>query len=298
MDFSSYFLLADGRLRAGWRLLLFVTLLPFAYLIAAGVASMAFREPTLAMRAAILSVTAAVPTWVMMRWLERQSFLAVGITVQRQSLREAGTGLIGGVLLAGSVAGIEWAAGAITFQASGTGAADAGAALVAMTLLLAVSAATEELLFRGYAFQRLVEGSNAWAAIAVSSLIFGWLHASNPHATRLSVVNTILAGVLLSLCYLKTRALWLQIGVHFSWNWTVAMAGLPVSGLTLVPMPWRAVASARLTWLHGGDYGPEGGAIATFVLALGVVYLTWKLREKQFVGEAPSSPTSVEPGAA
>jgi hypothetical protein len=38
-------------------------------------------------------------------------------------------------------------------------------------------------------------------------------------------------------------------------------------------MPWRALAVSSHTWLYGGDYGPEGGIVATIVLLAGVVCL-------------------------
>jgi hypothetical protein len=151
--------------------------------------------------------------------------------------------------------------------------------------LLVLGASYEEVLFRGYAFQRIIEGTNGTVAIAVSSLVFGLLHISNPHATRLSTLNTILAGVLLGLAYVRTRALWLPIGFHFGWNWMLAVLGHPVSGLEVAELPWRVAPAAEPVWLHGGSYGPEGGIVATGALVLGSIYLGafYRLRE----GEAP-----------
>ena len=44
----------------------------------------------------------------------------------------------------------------------------------------------------------------------------------------------MLIGVVLSVAYLRTRALWLPWGIHFAWNATLGLVfGLPVSGIRL-----------------------------------------------------------------
>jgi len=274
---SSIFLLPDGRLRAGWRLILFCLLFLFATLIAGGLALPIFPATSLAFNAVILTTATLTATWLMMRFVEKRPLQEVGLAVGGGAWSEAGWGFAGGIFLAGSVTGIEWAAGLIFFEVSGTSTSEAMVAVVPITGVLLVSAMTEEILFRGYPFQRLIEGVGGLPAIAVASLAFGALHASNPHSTTLGILNTVLAGILLSLAYLMTRALWLPIGIHFGWNWSLVLLGLPVSGLEVTEMPWRAVPISAYPWLHGGDYGPEGGLIATFVLSSGIIYLARQL---------------------
>ncbi|MBI3896533.1 MAG: CPBP family intramembrane metalloprotease [Acidobacteria bacterium] len=277
MDLTCYFLLPDGRLRAGWRLALFVVFFLLAWVVFSGVASLEWEEPTIASQIAIFAAAALTATAGSMRLLEHQPFVQVGLVLERRSRSELGLGLVGGIILVSTTSLVAWGVGVIQFQASGTDAASAARLFLPVTFLFMVSATTEELLFRGYPFQRLVEGSNGWVAIAIFSFLFGYLHAGNPHVTRLSVANTIIAGILLSLAYLKTRALWLPIGFHFSWNWMLSLLGQPVSGLMMAPMPWKVVASPEYDWLHGGDYGPEGGLLATIVLSVGIAGLArWK----------------------
>jgi membrane protease YdiL (CAAX protease family) len=283
MDATKYFLLPDGRLRAGWRLVLFLSLSYFTYVIASGISSIVFRETTLTYSIATLMASTVAATWIMMRFVEKQSFVSVGLWLQKRALSQMALGLLGGTVLAGAVTLIEGVSGSIRFEVVSASNPSWLAPLLLMSLLLLASAAAEELLFRGYGFQRLVEGAGAEWAIGFSSAVFGGLHMGNPHATPLSTANTMLAGILLSLAYLKTRALWFPIGIHFSWNWSLAMAGLPVSGLDLLATPWRTIPTARASWLHGGDYGPEGGAIATIALVLGSLFLVWSLT-------APKSP--------
>ena len=126
--------------------------------------------------------------------------------------------------MCGSVFGdarIEWAASAATVPA-----------IVLTVGVLAMGALNEELVFRGYPFQVLMKGIGPWGAMLLISSIFGFLHFNNPGATLLSTFNTILAGVLLCLSYLKTRSLWLPYGIHIGWNAGLAvLLGYPVSGL-------------------------------------------------------------------
>ena len=289
---SSIFLLPDGRLRAGWRLILFCLLFLFATVIAGWLALPIFPATSLAFNAVILATATLTATWLMMRFVERRPLQEVGLVVGCGAWSEAGWGFAGGIVLAGSVTGIEWASGLIFFEVSGTSASEAMVAVVPITGVLLVSAMTEEILFRGYPFQRLIEGVGGLPAIAVASLAFGALHASNPHSTTLGILNTVLAGILLSLAYLKTRSLWFPIGLHFAWNWSLAFLNLPVSGLDLMEMPWRASPINAYPWLHGGDYGPEGGLIATLVLSLGIVYLARNLPNVDSPrANSPSPPT-------
>src|SRR5271165_6273881 len=146
----------------------------------------------------------------------------------------------------------------------------------AALFVLLVGALAEELMFRGYPFQHLEQGIGATGAIAVFSVMFGAVHLTNPGASLWGLINTILIGVLLSISYLRTRALWLPWGIHFGWNFSLGVLfGLPVSGLRLFNVMVRTTASG-LNWVTGGGYGLEGSATAVVVILMGVA-IVWKL---------------------
>ena len=292
MDIAGFFVLPDGRLRAGWRLLLFIILFVIALFVFSAAAAPFLSNRPILFQTVVLAGSAVFATGLMMRLFDHQPFLAVGLVLEPESWKEVRLGVLGGMGLVISIAAVEWSAGLVAFQPSHSDTGSSGVFLVSITGVLCVAAANEELLFRGYPFQRLVEGTNPIFAVALSSCLFGWLHATNPHATGLSISNTVLAGILLSLAYLKTRALWLPIGFHFSWNWTMAMVGLPVSGLEVFQMPWRVVPSAEHIWLHGGNYGPEGGLVATGALAIGIAYLSRKQAKTPRPSPMQDSPVS------
>ncbi len=133
----------------------------------------------------------------------------------------------------------------------------------------------EELLLRGIVLRWLEELAGSWIALALSALLFGFLHAGNDNATVFSsAAIAIEAGVLLGAAYMLTRSLWLAIGLHAGWNMTQGMWDVPVSGLD-----YDGVVSATLegpSLLAGGGFGLEATVFA-LVVATGVgLWMLWR----------------------
>jgi membrane protease YdiL (CAAX protease family) len=159
----------------------------------------------------------------------------------------------------------------------------------AVLLILLLGALAEELVFRGYPFQHLEQGIGASGAIAVFSVMFGAVHLANPGASLWGLVNTILIGVLLSISYLRTRALWLPWGIHFGWNFALgALFGLPVSGFRLFNVVVRTTVGGP-TWVTGGSYGVEASATTVVIILAGIV-MVWKLPLAHFARPAMPLP--------
>jgi hypothetical protein len=157
-------------------------------------------------------------------------------------------------------------------------------ALVPLDLvILLVASLAEEVAFRGYPFQRLIEATNPLIATLILSALFAFIHFNNPGVTTASTLVTMLAGWLLSIAYLRTRALWVGWGIHFGWNASMAILfGLPLSGLTQFS-PVISSTALGPTWLTGFDYGPEGSAVGIVVilaLMIVTVYATHDLKHK------------------
>ena len=91
-------------------------------------------------------------------------------------------------------------------------------------LLLAVASLAEEVAFRGYPFQRLIDAMGPTLATIVFSFAFAGLHMFNPSANRASFLITVFSSWLLSVAYLRTRALWVCWGWHFAWNASMCLA--------------------------------------------------------------------------
>lgn len=281
MNFASLFVSLDGRARPIWRAALFIptwislligSFLPVFALVPLGVLRRNL-ETALLVQGICISISAGLAAWMLLAAADKRSFRTLGLWFYDGWAREFALGLTGGAGLISVVVAVLMMAGQVHFQPKVPDALGALHALGWGVALLMPAAAAEELLFRGYLFQRLIESWGALLAVLFLSAFFGAVHWHNPSATALSTANTVLAGVLLAVCYLKTRALWFPIGVHFAWNYAMAFIYLlPVSGI----VPSEKLLAAEITgppWLSGGSYGPEGSVVTTVVSTAAIVWL-------------------------
>jgi membrane protease YdiL (CAAX protease family) len=141
---------------------------------------------------------------------------------------------------------------------------------------LALPAAAEEAVLRGYPLQALAEAWGPAWALGITSIAFGGLHLANPEVTALALANVSAAGLLLGVVYLKTASLWWATGAHLGWNWAHGwVADVPVSGLELMDAPFYEGVPSGPAWLGGGGFGPEGSAVATVVVLVASALL-WR----------------------
>ena len=137
----------------------------------------------------------------------------------------------------------------------------------------AVAALAEEVAFRGYPFRSLIEALGSPGATVIMAILFGVVHMLNNDATWTSVLITMLAGVLLSVAWLRTHGLWLPWGLHFAWNASMGIVfGLPVSGTTDFSSIVQTRARGPL-WLTGGYYGPEAALFTVVAIGVGIIVL-------------------------
>ncbi len=286
------FLNGAGRLRSGWRLLLFV-LVYFAllFLMSTGVrilyAITVNITPGLrlgyyfekAIYRTILLAAALIAGILCTRWLEGLPWHALGLSLQPGWIRDLSIGSIIGAASLALAAGIAFAAGGIRFAASGKAIfPEVGRTLIVSAALFIVAALAEEALFRGYPLQTMTRAGLAWLGILFTSLPFAAVHLKNPNVVQgFTFINTALAGVWLATAYLRTRNLWFPLGLHWAWNWAMgSLFGLPVSGITeIAPHPLLHGFDYGPVWLTGGSYGIEGGAACTITLLVSTTFI-WR----------------------
>ncbi len=143
--------------------------------------------------------------------------------------------------------------------------------LINATLFILFASATEELVFRGILFQKLVESKGEAFAIFIFSLTFAAFHFFNPHLSRISILNLFLASILLSIMFIRTYMLWLPIGFHFGWNfWQEFLIDSPISGISYdIELFKTKIASLNSTFF-GGNFGIEGGILSTIALIFAI----------------------------
>jgi len=143
----------------------------------------------------------------------------------------------------------------------------------------------EELVFRGGLFRLSQEWFGTWAALVISSLVFGFAHADADGATLQGLVSvSTWAGLLLSATYLLTGRLWLGIGLHAAWNYT---QGTVYSGIVSGNAPPNGFFKSTLQgseWLTGGSFGVEASVVALLVCGtVGTLMLVKAVRRGRIV---------------
>jgi len=136
------------------------------------------------------------------------------------------------------------------------------------------AAMLEEVLFRGFLFQRAeaVVGS-FWALVGVSAL-FGVLHLFNEGAGPVAAASVTLIGALWTAVFIASRNLWVVGCHHFAWNLAIFCSGVPLSGLE----EWRPQAPLETlvrgsVWMTGGSFGPENSILAIVLVGVALIGL-------------------------
>ncbi|NYV72858.1 CPBP family intramembrane glutamic endopeptidase [Streptomyces sp. UH6] len=205
--------------------------------------------------------------WLVMRRVARRSTPETAWHgAGREALLGGGIGL--GFILVSAL--LITAFGGYSFSWAGNGVMSVGWAAVTVQIGAAV---TEELMFRGLALQALEQMWGSRAALVITSLFFGVAHVGAPGASAWSGLAIALeAGLLLGAAFLWRRSIWFVVGLHFAWNTTEQLLGIPVSGHTPEGLFTVDVHGSDL--LTGGGFGMETSTVAALIgVALAVTML-------------------------
>lgn len=267
-----------GQLRNGWWILIFVIVFlasqlayhPVSHAVQQFSAGKTWLSP-------LPVIFLLLVTWICQR-LRKQPLTAVGLRLDARWLRQAGCGIAFGAAQMLAIAALIHFAGGVQF---GLDPARGWAALAHGAWFFVWVALLEELLFRGFVFQRLVDGAGVTLAQLLMAVLFAVAHWGNPGmegTTEIwATIDTILGGLLLGFAYLRTGSLALPIGIHFGWNWVQgSFLGFDVSGLHQAGWLLPHLLD-KPQWLTGGAFGPEASVFAVIVDAIAVLLL-WRWR--------------------
>lgn len=279
--YRAWFINQFGHIRAFWRvdMLLIITVLlglGFGWITGLfpypdeGDALLNWKDFGKRIGSTIAMILAA---FIALRYVDRRPFMLLGLSLLPGWKRDFGIGLLLGVVMISIALGLLWAGGWMALSMNALTPALLGALSKALMFFF-VAALMEELLLRGYIFQAFIEGARVWIAVIVLSSVFSLAHLNNPDSTIPSSLNIFLAGVLLSVSYLKTKSLWLPTGLHLGWNWMQASFwGMGVSGYHVKWSVFEAVPQGP-NWISGGEFGAEASIFATLAIAVST-YLIW-----------------------
>ncbi|EDP98633.1 CPBP family intramembrane glutamic endopeptidase, partial [Shewanella benthica] len=138
--------------------------------------------------------------------------------------------------------------------------------------LFAIIAFNEEILIRGYVLTNLMASMNKYWALIWSSIIFLLIHLSNDNMTFISIVNLLLAGIMLGIYTIHKSNLWFPLGMHFSWNFFQGpILGFAVSGLKVESVISQEITGNRL--ITGGQFGFEGSLLLTLMMIVSTLLI-------------------------
>ncbi len=283
---------AEPRLRAGWRIIIHAILynalvfcLAIPYALAVYWTDLSAYDLWISQVVSLVAVNLSV--LLARRFLDRRSITSLGIQISPRLLFDLLAGFLIAGLMQSLIFGLEMSLGWLEIKSfawnhsyslqilgslppsTQTGLFIAGMAIIWL-LYFSLVGWNEELLFRGYRMQNISEGLNPWWGVILSSLWFGSAHWLNPGASWQSMIGIFLAGIFLAFGYLRTRQLWLPIGLHISWNFFEGTVfGFPVSGMDMYSLIHPSITGPE-AWT-GGAFGPEAGLILLPALVFGAL---------------------------
>ncbi len=290
MTLNQIFLSPDGsRLRAGWRLLIQTIVLlafsvclsiPIVVILVASDPSFIYFIPRIKpefLLLASIGETFAVTLSVFLarRFLDKLPVESLGLKLNLQALFDILAGIGFAFIQMGFIFVAMLALGWLTFTGFAWDVDPIGTVITSVLtffIIFIFVGWNEELMSRGYHLQTLASGINLFWGVIISSAVFGLLHLGNPNATWISAAGIFFAGVLFAYAYLRTKQLWLPIGLHIGWNFFEGVGfGFPVSGLDIYALT-RIEVHGPVIWT-GGAFGPEAGLIVLPALIVGAILI-------------------------
>jgi len=176
--------------------------------------------------------------------------------------------------------------------------------LLGVAGLIVVAAVLEELIYRCILFRILETAMGTVWALWLQSLVFALMHIANieDRASTQELVTTVVAGTLIgafwTLVFVHTRNLWVVAANHAAWNFTIILAGVPLSGIE----GWRQLAplasecrdpACGPTWLTGGVFGPEDSLVTTVMVAASALAMLYWAKRKHRLMRAGAADTGM-----
>ncbi|MDO3679701.1 CPBP family intramembrane glutamic endopeptidase [Paenibacillus ehimensis] len=221
-------------------------------------------------------IAATLLIWVL---LKKRTLRDLGMRCSFTGVRELGAGIVLGFGFMSMIAAILVAAGAVTLRINPSWSASG----LLWSLMMFIGVAfSEEMFFRGYIMKTMEALKYRLPfAYTVSAILFALIHLGNNDVSALALLNIFLIGLLFAYMFTVTGSLWMPIGYHLAWNFTQgSVYGLAVSGNEVNGI-FEAAFQPQLSWLTGGDFGPEAELLDTAMSMLGFMVLyVWHRRRR------------------
>ena len=222
--------------------------------------NISFDSPALLAVTAFQVLGSFCALWLATKFIDRKPLMSIGLSVKDKA-NEMLVGLGFALAFIGGLFILLWLLGAITI----TGYVGFKSGVFFVSVLLFLAAFDEELIFRGYILNSMMDSSSRWVALAGSSALFALMHAGNPSVWSNWVPMTELfaAGFILGISYTFTKNLWFPTFFHFGWNFFQGLFGFEISGISVDS--WKMISHENTgnvpDIISGGAFGIEGSVI-------------------------------------
>ncbi len=285
----------DRGLRAGWRLLIYISMIwiltegagLIAKLLSAGtparVPSSEFTR-TIVQAAVefVLFLVLLFLAWVMSK-IERRKLGAYGLPLQRPAFPEFIRGyFIWGFLPLALLLSILRALHVFYFgNVSPLSSQILGWGVLWLFFFLMVGF-FEEYAFRGYFLFTLSDGIGFWPAAIIQAILFAWVHMGNGGETRVGIIAAGVFALFAAATLWRTGNLWLAVGAHAGWDWGQSFFfGVNDSGLQVPGHLFNPHLAHGPDWLTGGSVGPEGSVVTLVLWVLMTVVFLLLYRKRR-----------------
>ena len=240
---------------------------------------MSFDSPIMLFLTASQVAGSFLALWLATKFIDRKPLMSIGLSIKDKA-NEMLIGLAFALAFIGGLFAILWLLGAISV----TGFVGFKPGVFIVSLMLFLAAFDEEIIFRGYVLNNMMDSSSRWVALAGSSALFALMHAGNPSVWSNWVPMTELfaAGFILGISYTFTKNLWFPTFFHFGWNFFQGLLGFEISGINVDS--WKMISHENTgnvpDIISGGSFGIEGSVI-TLSCTIICTYLIYKYYNDQ-----------------
>jgi uncharacterized protein len=223
---------------------------------------------------AIIFTISLLLTFVFRRWVDRKSIISLGLDFNGR----AGEAIAGGMLAIFIIC-----ASSLLLKATGhlrwtDIIFDFRALFLAFGSVVVISF-YEELIFRGYILNNLMDSFPGWLALVISALLFMIFHWTGQSSIGFfSLANSLIMGLILGLNYIYSRNLWFSFCFHVAWKFMEGPA-FGYSGDESFQTFLQPELNGDIN-ITGGANGLEGSVILTAVALLSLIALYLFLQRK------------------
>jgi membrane protease YdiL (CAAX protease family) len=223
---------------------------------------------------AIIFILSLLLTFVFRRWVDRKTFVSLGLDFNGHG----GEAIAGGMLATFIIC-----ASSLLLKATGhlkwmDIIFDSRALFLSFGSVVIISF-YEELIFRGYILNNLMDSFPGWLAVVISAFLFMIFHWTGQSSIGFfTLANSLIMGLILGLNYMYSRNLWFSFCFHIAWKFLEGPA-FGYSGDESFQTFLQPELNGDVN-ITGGANGLEGSVILMAVALLSLIALYLFLQRK------------------